>query len=89
MKKSRNIVIFLFGFVTATALFLLMSNRNETNDDVQSPVKANPNRDTYYPMTEDLGVDEMRITSLGTGMPNQRPAQAAACFLIELGNALG
>ena len=55
-------------------------------NDVQSPVKANPDRDTYYPMTEDLNPDEMRITSLGTGMPNQRPSQAAACFLVELGN---
>lgn len=63
-----------------------MSNSNGTQDEVQSPVKANPNRDTYYPMTEDLNPDEMRITSLGTGMPNQRPAQAAACFLVELGN---
>ncbi|MCK5101547.1 MAG: MBL fold metallo-hydrolase, partial [Cyclobacteriaceae bacterium] len=63
-----------------------MSNTNNTKDEVQSPVKANPNRDTYYPMTEDLKPDEMRITSLGTGMPNQRPAQAAACWLVELGN---
>lgn len=37
-------------------------------------------------MTEDLRPDEMRITSLGTGMPNQRPSQAAACWLVELGN---
>ena len=86
MKKSKTYIIFLIGFVTASALFLLMSNTNNTKDEVQSPVKANPNRDTYYPMTEDLNPDEMRITSLGTGMPNQRPAQAAACFLVELGN---
>jgi len=85
MKKAY-IYIFSFGFITASALFVLMSNSNELQNDVQSPVKANPNRDTYYPMTEDLNPDEMRITSLGTGMPNQRPSQAAACFLVELGN---
>jgi ribonuclease Z len=28
----------------------------------------------------------MRIVSLGTAMPFQRPAQAAPCFLVELGN---
>ena len=86
MKKSKTIIIFVFGFLTASAFFVLMSNTNNTKEEVQSPVKANPNRDTYYPMTEDLNPDEMRITSLGTGMPNQRPAQAAACWLVELGN---
>jgi len=30
--------------------------------------------------------DEMRIISLGTAMPFQRPAQAAPSFLVELGN---
>jgi hypothetical protein len=28
----------------------------------------------------------MRITALGTGMPNQSPSNAAAAFLVELGN---
>lgn len=51
-----------------------------------SPVKANPNRAAYFPATEDLGPNEMRVISLGTAMPFQRPAQAAPCFLIELGN---
>ncbi len=86
MKKAKLFIVFLIGFVTASALFVLMSNISSTKDEVQSPVKANPNRDTYYPMTEDLDPDEMRITSLGTGMPNQRPSQAAACWLVELGN---
>ena len=41
---------------------------------------------TYFPGTEKLGADEMRITALGTGMPNQSPSNVAACFLVELGN---
>jgi ribonuclease Z len=86
MKKAKLFTVFIIGFVTASVLFVLMSNTNGSQDEVQSPVKANPDRDTYYPMTEDLKPDEMRITSLGTGMPNQRPAQAAACWLVELGN---
>ena len=28
----------------------------------------------------------MRIVALGTGMPSPRPKQAAACWLVELGN---
>ena len=51
-----------------------------------SPTKALPERDTYFPGTEDLLPDEMRITACGTGMPSARPKQAAACFLVELGN---
>ena len=51
-----------------------------------SPVKALSHRDVYYPGSEDLKPDEMRIIACGTGMPNARPKQAAACWLVELGN---
>ena len=51
-----------------------------------SPVNARGDRGAYYPNTEDLGPGEMRIISCGTGMPNQRPSQAASCWLVELGN---
>ena len=50
-----------------------------------SPTKARE-RDTYYPNSEDLHPDEMRVVACGTGMPTTRAAQAAACFLVELGN---
>ncbi len=43
-------------------------------------------RDFYAPNSETLDPDEIRIISCGTGMPTPRPAQAAACFLMELGN---
>jgi ribonuclease Z len=42
--------------------------------------------DTYYPNTEQLAPDEMRVIACGTGMPATRAKQAAACFLVELGN---
>jgi ribonuclease Z len=51
-----------------------------------SPMKATATREMYYPGTEDLAPDEMRVTACGTGMPNARPKQAAACWLVELGN---
>ena len=51
-----------------------------------SPTQPFPNRETYYPGTEALGADEMRVVACGTGMPQPRLAQAAACFLVELGN---
>jgi ribonuclease Z len=36
--------------------------------------------------SEELGLNEMRVIGCGTGMPPQNPSQAAACFLVELGN---
>ncbi len=47
---------------------------------------AEPELDVYYPGTEQLAPDEMRVVALGTGMPSVRPKQAAACWLVELGN---
>jgi len=41
---------------------------------------------TYFPNTELLGSDEMRITALGTGMPNQTRAAVSISYLVELGN---
>ena len=40
----------------------------------------------YYPNTEVLGENEMRIVALGTGRPFLRRSQANASWLIELGN---
>ena len=45
-----------------------------------------PNHDSYYPGTETLAPGEMRVIACGTGMPTPRLKQAAACFLVELGN---
>lgn len=44
------------------------------------------NRSVYYPGTEDLAPDEMRVITCGSGMPIPSLNQGAACFLVELGN---
>jgi ribonuclease Z len=41
---------------------------------------------TYYPNTEILDSNEMRITALGTGMPNQTKKAASISYFVELGN---
>ena len=46
----------------------------------------NIRRDHYFPNTEPIAVDEMRVTALGTGRPFIRRAQANCSWLIELGN---
>jgi len=51
-----------------------------------SPTKPYPAQDAYYPGTEALASDEMRVIACGTGMPMPRLKQAAACFIVELGN---
>ena len=48
-------------------------------DDGQYPA-------TYFPNTEVLGSGEMRITALGTGMPNQTKKAVSISYLVELGN---
>ena len=70
----------------ASDLSSLRSARAEEDAPKSSPVKALSGRDVYYPGSEDLAPDEMRVVACGTGMPNARPKQAAACFLLELGN---
>ena len=59
---------------------------NVSGGRIPQTIKDNKYPRTYFPGTEKLGNDEMRITALGTGMPNQSPSNVAASFLVELGN---
>ncbi len=53
---------------------------------VTGPNTVAPDRYVYYPGTEVLAEDEVRVIACGTGMPEQRRGQASACFLFEFGN---
>ncbi len=53
---------------------------------VKSPTGSAPDRYAYYPGTEELHKDEIRLIACGTGLPAARRDQAATCFLAELGN---
>ena len=52
----------------------------------QSPVEPREDHSGYFPNTEYLGKNEMRVIILGSGMPNARKSQASASILVELGN---
>jgi len=84
LTKARTLTLLaagvLIGIVCAPAL-----EGPQVGAQV-SPTSALADRDVYYPGTEDLAPDEMRVVACGTGMPNARPKQAAACWLVELGN---
>ena len=86
MRHSKSTVGLLIMTVTAMACGYLVGS-SSTQDAVAqvSPVSASA-RDFYVPNSEDLASDEMRVIACGTGMPTTRAAQAAACFLVELGN---
>ncbi|MGI9291664.1 MAG: guanitoxin biosynthesis MBL fold metallo-hydrolase GntH [Gammaproteobacteria bacterium] len=53
---------------------------------VKGPNEIAPDRYVYYPGTEVLDKNEIRVTACGTGMPASRHGQGAACFLFEFGN---
>ena len=68
------------GIAACLTLFLFSSIAVASSDFVkpQSPVEPVPDRDVYYPGSEALAPDEMRVTACGTGMPAARRGQAAA-----------
>ena len=53
---------------------------------VTGPNEIAPDRYVYYPGTEILAEDEVRVVACGTGMPDQRRGQASACYVFEFGN---
>lgn len=50
------------------------------------PTPSVKNRNIYFPSTESLGPDEMRITFMGSQPWPPRISQAAECIMVELGN---
>ncbi|MHC4219837.1 MAG: guanitoxin biosynthesis MBL fold metallo-hydrolase GntH [Planctomycetota bacterium] len=95
--NAKTTTAFIAGFVTCGVLVSLALSWGDGRAQAKPPstkaappewsrTKPYPVRDVYYPGTEELAPDEMRIIALGTGMPQPRPKQAAACFLVELGN---
>ena len=79
--RSKSLY-FVAGILVAAGAFLLIA----AGGKVTSPTGTAPDRYVYYPGTEALGEDEIRLVALGTGMPAARRSQAATCWLIELGN---
>ena len=68
------------------------SSSIQAKTDSTEPARQVKSRQTqqakgfYFPGTEKLASNEMRVIACGTGMPTPRPAQAASCWLVELGN---
>ncbi|MBW1906464.1 MAG: MBL fold metallo-hydrolase [Deltaproteobacteria bacterium] len=79
--KLKILLAFLAGI--ATTIGVLAALYRSADSDI---AEAKAEVDVYYPGTENLAPDEMRVVALGTGMASPRPKQSAACWLVELGN---
>ncbi len=80
--------VYTFGWLhgrTGQALPLL-GEAQAAAGPVTGPNTVASDRYAYYPGTETLAQDEVRVIACGTGMPDQRRGQASACFLFEFGN---
>ena len=96
MKRKFKLISIMTVVVCVLSIFLILeylqakphTYKGENYPEGRYPQKIKDGKypRTYYPNTEILGKDEMRITALGTGMPNQSPSNVAASFLVELGN---
>src|SRR5574341_540030 len=49
------------------------------------PTPSVKNRNNYFPQSEPLGPDEMRIIFMGSNPWPPRMAQASTCMMVELG----
>ena len=85
-RKHNIITLCTRGVTLALGMWLVGGLSVISSAQAASPIKALEERDVYYPGSEDLASDEMRVIACGTGMPNARPKQAGACWLVELGN---
>ncbi len=97
MLARMKTILVMVGLACIAAVIGYLAHDHVPPQDVVKPAEAAggvvkgpnvvaPDRYVYYPGTEVLAKDEVRIIACGTGMPDQRLAQASACFLFELGN---
>ena len=79
MNKSKTLFFgIIIGLIAGIGIISLMAYNSVEKPD--SGLDAEEERFSYYPNTETLGADEMRVIACGTGMPTARPKQAAGLF---------
>ena len=83
IKHKAIVRLFTAGIMAST---LLIGNAHAAGGKVTDPNGTAPDRYVYYPGTEALAKDEIRLLACGTGLPAARRDQAATCWLVEVGN---
>ena len=86
MKQPQKNTLTALLTASALALSLFASSTYAAGGKVSSPTGTAPDRYVYYPGTEALAKDEIRLFACGTGLPAARRDQAATCWLVETGN---
>ncbi len=95
MKRQTQILLslviisslaYVAGWLNGSLGLKPVSEAQAAGGKVKGPNVVAPDRYVYYPGTEVLAGDEVRVIACGTGMPDQRRGQASACFLFEFGN---
>ena len=85
--RTRFAMARLFSALLLTvycAAGMLHAGTAAAEDNPKASTKRLP---TYFPNTEELRPDEMRITALGTGLPTPiTRAQKNSAWMVELGN---
>ena len=83
MAVKKQMMVSLASVISVIAFSAVIAGKAP---EEWSRTQPYPQHDVYHPGTEALAPDEMRVIACGTGMPTPRLKQAAACFLVELGN---
>ena len=87
INTSIATLIAVIAAVTLADLGVVpISDAEAAGGKVTSPTGTAPDRYVYYPGTEALDKDEIRLVACGTGLPAARRDQAATCWLVETGN---
>lgn len=85
--KRQNFQLFALVFLSCLWLIAGVVLFPESSKAHTSTSDAPVQKGVYFPNTETLGPNEMRVISCGTGLPTPlTKAQKSACFLVELGN---
>ena len=99
MNNKNGFFFLVISFALISTVYYFGWQHGQTNRSLQlinvaeaaggvvdGPNVIAPDRYVYYPGTETLAKDEVRVIACGTGMPDARRGQASACFLFEFGN---
>ena len=96
VKALHRISVTIVGLIGALVFAVLLMGDfgsgigiSQTAAAAEGDAATVPNEypPTYFPNTEKLRTDEMRVTALGTGLPTPiTRAQKSTAWMVELGN---
>ncbi|MFK5923016.1 MAG: guanitoxin biosynthesis MBL fold metallo-hydrolase GntH [Verrucomicrobiota bacterium] len=86
IKKYRLVLMATLAVSVIAIVVQAQTPDNLPRGRTAQTIKKSGYPASYFPNTEELAADEMRITALGTGMPNQTKMAVSISYLVELGN---